>query len=153
MIKGPIWCFLYADINWYEYFMFLICLNDLQWSTAHEFPSHGYKCCKVLCFFFHRKPSVLFSPKLLNSECVLPSSIAVTLSTVLVLPCSRTWLNTKYCVVYLLFSVRTMRYKLVVLWYFCHFCSCALMVFFSFLSKSRNHFLLKEGNNIRVCAL
>lgn len=60
-----------------------ICLNDPRWSTAHEFPSHGYKCCKVLCFF-HRKSSVLFSPKLLNSECVLPSSIAVTSSTVLV---------------------------------------------------------------------
>lgn len=40
------------------------------------------------CVLFHRKSSVLFSPKLLNSECVLPSSIAVTLSTVLVLPCS-----------------------------------------------------------------
>lgn len=40
------------------------------------------------CVLFHRKSSVLFSPKLLNSECVLPSSIAVTLSAVLVLPCS-----------------------------------------------------------------
>lgn len=111
MIKGPIWCFTYAFMNRYGYFMFSICLNDQQWSAAHELPSHDDKCCKW-CVLFHTKSSVLFSPKLLNSECVLPSSIAVTLSTVLVLPCSLMWLNTEYWVVYLLFSVKAMRYKL-----------------------------------------
>lgn len=39
MIKGPRWCVMYAYINRYDYFMFLICLHDQQWSTAHEFPS------------------------------------------------------------------------------------------------------------------
>lgn len=34
------------------------------------------------CVLFYRKSSVLFSPKLLNSECVLPPSIAVTVNSV-----------------------------------------------------------------------
>lgn len=38
------------------------------------------------CVFFLGKFSVCFFGKLLNSECVLPSSVAVTSSTVLVLP-------------------------------------------------------------------
>lgn len=66
MIKGPIWCFTYAYINRYEYFMFWICLNDQQWSTAHELPSHDDKCCKVMCFCFIGKSSVLFFSKALK---------------------------------------------------------------------------------------
>lgn len=35
----------------------------------------------------------------------------------------------------------------VVFWYFCHFCSCALMVFC--FERSRNYFLWKEGITLR----
>lgn len=121
-------------LSWIDLTTFVVLnrLNDRQWSTARVFAPND-ECCKVM-FCFYRKSCVLFSPKLLNSECVLPLSIAVTLSTVLVLPCSLMWLHTEYWVVYLLLCIKAVRYKLFYcfLVLFGHFCSCALMLGFFF---------------------
>lgn len=87
-----------------------------------------------------------------SSFCVLPPSIAVTLTTVLVLPCGRKWLLTEYWIVYQVFSVKAMRYKLFYcFWYLCLF----------FLAVHRWCFVLNVelisflngGNYNEVCAL
>lgn len=50
--KVPFGAFMYAYIRRYEYFTFWTRLNGRRRSTAHEFPSHYDKCCKVTCFVF-----------------------------------------------------------------------------------------------------
>lgn len=61
---------VFCKLTWFDTRAFG-CVTDKFWLAAH-----GDKCCKVL--FFHRKSCFFFFlPKLLNSECVLPPSIAV----------------------------------------------------------------------------
>lgn len=104
------------------------------------------------CVFFLGKFSVCFFGKLLNSECVLPSSVAVTSSTVLVLPfCSPLCdcaLNIKSFT--FLFCIKgTTWFKVSFFWYNFVVFVGQLFLFF----KKYIFFPLKEGNDTEVCAL